>query len=405
MAPRRTLMRVVPPLARDFLPRRSLLLGLLAAPLTLAACTKAEKKAVPAAPAAPATTTATTASAPRRPTVTGKGLPSDLLAVMTAVYLGGKVPASGPVAASLAKRKVGAKALAVTGTTGNWKGTAVATVVQGKDVTLLVKDQTWKVVGGWWPSLKVARPPVATMRILAIGSDARTPEPVEKRRADALQIIGVDAKGVGGIVGIPRDSWVPLSTGGNGKINAALVFGGAKGQVATVARATGVPIDGYVIAGFKGFKDMVRAIGAIPYVADRALKSIDGLQITTKGNNLLDAQRALAFARERKNLPNGDFGRSAHQGELIKAGMVMARRLGPARLAGLLGKVAPHLGTDLTPAEVLNLSASVFLGTSASARSTVVPGSIGMRESQSVVLLGAAARRTFTDLRDGRLGA
>ena len=401
MAPRRTLMRVVPPLSRDSLPRRSLLLGLLAAPLTLAACSKDEKKKA----ATPSSSTTATASAPSRPAVTGKGLPADLLAVMTTVYLGGKVPAAGAVATSLAKRTVGTRALTVTGSTGNWKGTAVATVVQGKDVTLLVKDKTWKVVGGWWPSLKVARAPIATMRVLAIGSDARTPEPVEKSRADALHIIGVDSKGVGGIVGIPRDSWVPLSTGGNGKVNAALVFGGVKGQVATVARATGVPIDGYVIAGFKGFKDMIRAIGGIPYVADRALKSIDGLQITKKGNNLLDAQRALAFARERKNLPNGDFGRSAHQGELIKAGMVMARRLGAARLAGLLGKMAPHLGTDLTPTEVLNLSASVLLGNPAAVRNTVVPGAIGTRERQSVVLLGAAARSTFKDIRNGRLGA
>lgn len=395
-------MRVVPPLVRDFLPRRSLLLGLLAAPLTLAACTKDEKLAT--APSSSSSTTATS-SAPRTPRVSGKGLPADLLAVMTTVYLGGKVPAAGAVATSLAKRKVGTKALTVTGTTGSWKGSGIATVVQGRDVTLLVKDKTWKVVGGWWPSLKVARPPFATMRVLAIGSDARTPEPVEKSRADALHIIGVDSKGVGGIVGIPRDSWVPLSSGGNAKVNAALVFGGVKGQVTTVAKATGVPIDGYVIAGFKGFKDMVRAIGGITYVADKALKSINGLQITKKGNNLLDAQRALAFARERKNLPNGDFGRSAHQGELIKAGMVMARRFGPARLAGLLGKMAPHLGTDLTPAEVLNLSASVFLGNPASVRNTVVPGAIGTRERQSVVLLGAAARSTFKDIRNGRLGA
>ena len=387
---------------RKSFPRRPILLGLLAAPLTLAACTKEEKKA--ATPSS--STTTTTPPALSRPRVTGKGLPTDLLSVMTTLYLGGKVPATGAVATSLARRKVGKKALRVTGSTASWKGTAIATVVQGKDVTLLVKDGSWKVVGGWWPSLRVARPPFATMRVLAIGSDARTPQPVEKCRADALHIIGVDAKGVGGIVGIPRDSWVPLASGGgNAKVNAALVFGGVKGQVRTVAKASGVPIDGYVIAGFKGFKDMVRAIGGIHYVADKALKSIDGMQITKRGNNLLDAQRALAFARERKHLPNGDFGRSAHQGELIKAGMVMARRLGPARLAGLLGKLAPHLGTDLTPAQVLNLSASVFLGNPAAVRNTVVPGSIGTRERQSVVLLGGAARGTFKDIRNGRLGA
>ncbi|GAB3072414.1 hypothetical protein GCM10027080_13860 [Pedococcus soli] len=411
MAPRRTLLRVVPPLVRDSLPglslfrrpvpRRSLLLGLLGAPLTLAACTKDEKKA--AAPSS--SSTAAAPPAPAKPAATGKGLPADLLAVMTKVYLGGTVPASGAVATALSKRKPGTKGVIVIGSTGNWKGVAVASVVRGKDVTLLVKDKTWKVVGGWWPSLGVARPPFATMRVLAIGSDARTPQPVEKCRGDALHIIGVDAKGVGGIVGIPRDSWVPLAGGGNAKINAALVFGGVKGQVAAVSKASGVQIDGYVIAGFKGFKDMVRAIGGIDYVADKALKSVDNMQITKKGANLLDAQRALAFARERKHLPNGDFGRSAHQGELIKAGAVMARKMGPARLASLLGRIAPHLATDLSPAEVLNLSASVFVSDPASIRNTVVPGAIGTRERQSVVLLGSAAQSTFKDMRNGRLGA
>ena len=403
MAPRRTLERVLPPSLRDSLPRRSVLLGMVAAPLTLAACTSEEKKA--AAPPSSSTTTATTAAAPAKARVSGKGLPSDLLAVMTTVYLGGKVPASGAVATALAKRKVAKKSLVVTGTTGAWKGLAIATVVQGKDVTLLVKDGKWKVVGGWWPSLKVARPAFATMRVLAIGSDARTPQPVEKCRADALHIIGVDSKGVGGIVGIPRDSWVPLSSGGNAKVNAALVFGGVKGQVATVAKATGVPIDGYVIAGFKGFRGMVKAIGGITYVADKALKSVDGFQIVHKGSNKLDAKHALAFARERKHLANGDFGRSAHQGELIRAGAVMARAAGPARLAALLGKMSPHLSTNLSPDEVLNLSASVFLGNPASTRNTVVPGSIGTRERQSVVLLGSGARATFRDIRNGRLGA
>lgn len=370
--------------------------------MTLAACTKdAKKVATPSS----SSSSSTTAPAPSRPRVTGKGLPADLLAVMSTVYLGGKVPASGAVATALAKRKMGTKALTVTGTTGSWKGLAVASVVQGKDVTLLVKDGRWQVVGGWWPSLKVARAPFPTMRVLAIGSDARTAQPVEKCRGDALHIIGVDSEGVGGIVGIPRDSWVPLSSGGTAKVNAALVFGGVKGQVATVARASGVPIDGYVIAGFKGFRGMVSAIGGIAYVADKALQSVDHFQIVHRGSNLLDAKHALAFARERKHLPNGDFGRSAHQGELIRAGAVMARKAGPARLAALLGKMSPHLATDLSPSEVLNLSASVFLGNPASTRNMVVPGAIGTRDQQSVVLLGSAASRTFADIRDGRLGA
>ena len=386
------------------LPRRSVLLGLLAAPLTLAACSKDEPKA---AARTIGSSTPTTTSAPS-PRVTGAGLPADLLAAMTALYLGGKVQtAGGSVASAIAKRARRTGAVAVRGTTGTWKGAPIATIVEGKDVTLLVKGKEgWAVVGGWWPSLKVSRPAFPTMRILAIGSDARSPEPVTKSRADALHIIGVHAtKGVGGIVGIPRDSWVSLSSGGNGKVNAALVFGGVSGQVKTVARATGVPIDGYVIAGFKGFRGMVRSLGGIVFVASKALQSVDGLAIVKPGSNKLDATHALALARERKHLPNGDFGRSANQGAIIRSGMVMAQKAGPSALAGLLSKMGPHLSTDLSVSEVLNLSASLYLSNSAKVANTVVPGAIGTREGQSVVLLGSGAKRIFADMKNGLLGA
>ena len=326
---------------------------------------------------------------------------------MTALYLGGK-PATGgsTIAAALAKRTPRSTPVAVTGTTGTWHGAPIATVVQGKDVTLLVKAKAgWTVVGGWWPSLKVARPAFPTMRVLAIGSDARNPQPVTKCRADALHIIGVNAtKGVGGIVGIPRDSWVPLPGGGSGKINAALVVGGVNGQVRTVSRASGVQIDGYVITGFKGFRGMVRSLGGIVFVAAKALKSVDGLAIVKPGSNKLDATHALALARERKHLPNGDFGRSANQGAIIRAGMVMAQKAGPGALAGLLSKMGPHLSTDLSVSEVLNLSASLYLSNAAKVPNTVVPGAIGTREGQSVVLLGSPARKIFADMKNGRLG-
>ena len=393
--PRPTLERVRFP----SLPRRSVLLGLAAAPL--AACSGDDK-----APAAPATTTTTTTTTtPAGPTVTGKGLPADLLKVMTALYVGGTVPSTRAVSAALSKRTPLAKSVTVIGSTGSWHRTPIASVVSGKDVTLLVKGRTWTVVGGWWPSLKVGRPPFPAMRILAIGSDARTDQPVEKCRADALHVIGVDSKGVGGIVGIPRDSWVRLATGGNGKVNAALVFGGARAQAQTVADATGLKIDGYVVTGFKGFRGMVSALGGITYVSSRAVRSVEGYTPVRKGTNRLTAKTALSFARERKNLPNGDFGRSANQGALIKAGVVMAHRAGPARLASLLGKMGPHLSTSLTPDQVLNLCASLYLSDATKVRTLTVPGGIGTREGQSVVLLGSSARSTFRDLGDGRLGA
>ncbi|MDU0314226.1 LCP family protein [Phycicoccus sp. M110.8] len=339
--------------------------------------------------------------------MSGAGLPADLLTVLTSLYLGGSVPASGAVAAALGKRKPVAQPPKVVGTTGAWKGTPIATVTSGKDVTLLVKGgKGWTVAGGWWPSLAVVRPPMKVMKVLAIGSDARNPQPVTKCRGDAIHIIGVDpARGVGGIVGIPRDSWVPLAGGGSAKINAALVFGGVSGMVHSVEHVSGVAIDGYVITGFKGFRGMVSSLGGIVVSYPRALRSNDGYQILRAGTNRLDAKHALGFARERKHLPNGDFGRSANQGLLIKAGVAMAQRAGIAGLAGLLSKMGPWLQTNLSVEEVLNLSASLYLSPAAKIPNKVVPGDVGTRDGQSVVLLGGGARSVFADMRDGHLRA
>ena len=46
--------------------------------------------------------------------------------------------------------------------------------------------------------------------MLAIGSDARPGQPLERTRADVLQVIGIDGSGGGGVMGLARDLWVPL---------------------------------------------------------------------------------------------------------------------------------------------------------------------------------------------------
>jgi LCP family protein required for cell wall assembly len=242
------------------------------------------------------------------------------------------------------------------------------------------------------------------MRVLAIGSDARPGQNALRARADALHIIGVDASGVGGIVGIPRDSWVPLSTGGSGKVNSALVFGGPEAQVSTVRRATGVPIDGYVVTGFTGFRTLVERVGRIPYASKIALRSTGGQALLKVGLNVLTGSTALGFARERHNLASGDFGRSANQGAIMLAGMAAAKKAGPLALPRYLTAIGPNVTTNLSAAQVLNLTAATYLTDTRKVRNTVASGSVGTRAGQSVVVLGGGATTVFRDIRDGRLG-
>jgi LCP family protein required for cell wall assembly len=323
---------------------------------------------------------------------------------MTVLYLGGKLRATQAVGAALAKRTPGTEALKVAGGVGSWQGTPIAVVSYGRDVTLLVKDGSWSVVGGWWPSLSVAEVPMQPLRILAIGSDARPNQTPEKCRADAIHIIGVDAAGVGGMVGVPRDAYVPLSTGGNDKINAALVYGGASGMVRTVERATGVQIDGYLLTGFKGFRAIIDGVGGIPYVSKVMLKSDGGTLLVKVGRNLLDGSTGLGLARERHSLPNGDFGRSANQGAILAAGAAVAKAKGPAGLPALLGVISANVTTNLTPTTALNLAVSVFKS-SRPIPNQVAQGGVGNKGGASVVLLNSSANALFADMKNGRLGA
>ena len=62
-----------------------------------------------------------------------------------------------------------------------------------------------------------------------------TPGPerrVERGCADSIHILGINpAKHRATLYGFPRDSYVPLSTGGTNKINAAMPQGGPEAMV------------------------------------------------------------------------------------------------------------------------------------------------------------------------------
>src|SRR5207245_4730800 len=68
------------------------------------------------------------------------------------------------------------------------------------------------------------------------------------------------------MLSIPRDLWVPLSTGGSAKIDAAYAYGGAAAAIATVERNFHVHIDEYVWVGLKGLTRMIELLGGVDVV-------------------------------------------------------------------------------------------------------------------------------------------
>ena len=377
------------------------LVTVLAGALALTACSSTPKVAK-ATVAAPTTTVVVTP-----PPFTASGVPAALAALIKPLYFGGPVPSSPPAASALRKRTpVGASAqVVVSGATARWKGVPIAVVTSGKDVTLAVAAPQWKVAGGWWPSVGVATPSLGgTRRVLMVGSDARPDQAVDRARGDSLHIDGLDGHGGGAVLGIPRDSYVPLATGGRGKINSALTFGGPLALQRTVVSVTGVPLEGYLLTGFDGFEKLTNGIGGLPMKIPVAVKDdLSGANVRA-GTTTLGGGMALAYGRARHAVAGGDFGRSANQGLIIMAGAGLAKLLGPGKLPAILAKAAPNIATNLSAEQVLTLAAGVFITSPSKVHNRVAIGGFGMTsDGQSIVLLDANASRMLADIRDGNL--
>jgi polyisoprenyl-teichoic acid--peptidoglycan teichoic acid transferase len=393
--------------------RRATTVGLVAplvAAVALGACTAdgGPGAATSSAPV-PASGGPTAAGARTTAGVTVTGAPAGLSTLVTRLYAGSDLggSASRSAAAALTGRSAPAPGtVSATASTGSWKGTPVAVVTAGRDVTLAV-GPTWRVVGGWWPSLGVDTPSLGDggpRWVLAIGSDARKGQPLDRTRADVLQVIGMDGAGGGGVMGMARDLWVPLTTGGKGKINSAMVFGGPKAQAATVAAATGLPLEGYVLLGFSGFSRIVDDQGGLPMVVPRTVVASHARDLVIKaGPQTLTGAQALAYARERKTLPDGDFGRSRHQGEVILAAAVKAKLAGPAAIPGALTSFSEVGESDLSAEQILTFTAGLHALSPLQVGRGVAKGPIGAAAGQSIVVLGAEARRLFASFRDGNL--
>ena len=319
---------------------------------------------------------------------------------MPAVTVAG---APAPLLALIRQKYAGKRGIRATAALGTWKGRRIAVVTYGRDVTLAAAVPGWRVAGGWWPSLGKPTPQVGGRAfVLALGSDAREEkgQSRERSRADAIQLIGRDGTGGGGVLGIPRDSWVHLTTGGTAKINAALAAGGPAAMTSTVARATGIPVRGYVVMSFLDVIGTVNALGGLPIISDMALAKV-GIR---RGPQVLDGNQTLWYARERKSLPDGDFGRSRHQGQVLLAAAIQGRRKGVLWAPKVISVLDRRSSSNLTAEQVLQWVASFYALSPSKVGRQVASGSVGSADGQSVVFLTSRARAQFADLRDGNLG-
>jgi LCP family protein required for cell wall assembly len=162
------------------------------------------------------------------------------------------------------------------------------------------------------------------------------------------------------MISIPRDLWVPLSTGGSGKVDGAYSYGGAGAAIATVQQNFGVHVDEYIWVGLLGLIRVINAIGGIDVVTSNPVlddyypadvyggNPYDYLRIAVmSGPQHLDGIHAMEYVRSRHSDFQSDFGRSKRQQQVLTAIRVKAKQLSPEDIPSLAAAIGGEIKTSI----------------------------------------------------------
>jgi LCP family protein required for cell wall assembly len=226
------------------------------------------------------------------------------------------------------------------------------------------------------------------LNLLIVGVDTRESIPSWQPHADTVLVMHV-SKGLDQayLTSLPRDLLVDIPAFGKArfpgqrtKLTHAMSYGsrvpgtsipntaqGFQLLSKTVSNYTGIArFDAGAVISFNGMRELVDAVGGVDLYVDQRVASIHlqpngrgrtpgasktgyvGPQkVYPKGMNHLNGWQALDFSRQRYGLPNGDYDRTRHQRQLIKAlvGQVFKRDL--VTDPGKLDQVLRALGKTL----------------------------------------------------------
>ncbi len=200
--------------------------------------------------------------------------------------------------------------------------------------------------------------------ILLMGIDS-TAEELQKNaiaNGDTLIVITFNPKTLNAtMLSIPRDSYVPIACWSNkarNKITHAAGYG-TDCMMNTIEQYLGVNLDYYAKINFKGLVKLVNAVGGVEINVDRRLctdsSSRDGYICIDPGYQTLDGEQALVYARNRYDLPNGDFGRNQHQQEIVMALANKFKNITDAtKFMEILNTISNSLDTNLTKKQMLS---------------------------------------------------
>ena len=207
-------------------------------------------------------------------------------------------------------------------------------------------------------------------------------------RSDAIMVLHLPAdRRRATLVSIPRDSWVPVEGYGDQKINAAFSYGGPSLLAQTVEEVADVRLEHVMVVDWAGFRGITEAVGGV-----------------TLGGEQRDPEEALAYVRERKSLPNGDFDRVERQQEYLRGVLTSLRQQGALSSPITLTRTVNSLDDFVSVDSTLTNRALADLGWSSRRLSgpdletmTAPNDGTGMVGDQSIVRLDVAETQALFD--------
>ena len=200
--------------------------------------------------------------------------------------------------------------------------------------------------------------------ILLMGIDS-TDEILTKNaiaNGDTLILITFNPKTLNAtMLSIPRDSYVPIACWSGqpeNKITHAAAYGNDC-MINTIQNYFDTKIDYYAKINFKGLVKLVEAVGGVEVNVTQRLctddSSREGMVCIEEGYQKLNGEQALVYARNRKALANGDFGRAAHQQEIVLALINKMKGLTDvSAFVNILNTISNSMDTNLTTKQILS---------------------------------------------------
>jgi polyisoprenyl-teichoic acid--peptidoglycan teichoic acid transferase len=150
------------------------------------------------------------------------------------------------------------------------------------------------------------------------------------------------------MISFPRDMYVPIPGHGKNKINAAFAFGGPSLTVRTLEDLLNTRMDHVVLIDFEGFIKLTEELGGVRVYNNYA--SVTAGYTFPVGNVTLRGEEALAYVRERKQLPHGDLDRAERQRIVLRAilakGLAKETISNPVKFVYFVRGVSRHVSVD-----------------------------------------------------------